>query len=269
MHKIRLAQISCHDGDTTKNLSRILNSIKESSGLTDLLVFPETYLQGFLTKDNIQTKAETLAGESITLIKQAAKQAEISVVIGFGESFEGYFYNTALLINEHGKVELTYRKTHLFASDEGVFQAGKDYPICHWRGLRVGILICFDIEFPESARALAYQGVDLIIVPDGNMNTEYGVAIPTEHFHKIMTPVRAMENQTFVVRCNRVGKGEQYDFLGESQVCSPFGESLAQGKTNSEEYIDISIDASTIEELKADFDYVSIQKKQVQNKVEE
>lgn len=260
MHKIRLAQISCHDGDTTKNLSRVLGSIQESSGLADLLVFPETYLQGFLTKDNIKEKAETLTGENITLIKRAAKKAKISVVIGFSESFDGSFYNTALLINEKGEVDLTYRKTHLFASDEGVFQAGKDYPVCNWHGLRVGILICFDIEFPESARALAYQGVDLIIVPDGNMSTEYGVAIPTEHFHKTMTPVRAMENQSFVVRCNRVGKGNQYDFLGESQVCSPFGECLAQGKTNSEEYIDISIDASVIKKLKADFDYVSIQK---------
>jgi len=95
---------------------------------------------------------------------------------------------------------MAYRKTHLWASDKGVFHPGNRMMTCEWNGLRVGILICYDIEFPETARALATLGADLLIVTNGNMDP-YGMV------HRNAIIARAMENQVFAVMVNRCGKG--------------------------------------------------------------
>ena len=91
------------------------------------------------------------------------------MAIGLAERDGEGFYNTAVLIDHEGGLLLKYRKTHLYESDLGVFKPGAEFPVCRWNGIRVGLLICFDIEFPETARMLANKGAEIILVLDGMM----------------------------------------------------------------------------------------------------
>ncbi|MBN0038359.1 carbon-nitrogen hydrolase, partial [Pseudomonas aeruginosa] len=94
-----------------------------------------------------------------------------------------------------------YRKTHLWVSEPGLVLPGDRFATLQWRGGRIGLLICYDSEFPESARALAELGAELILVSDGNME-------PFGHVHRTSIAARAQENQVFAVVVNRVGEGE-------------------------------------------------------------
>lgn len=219
--KVELVQLAGRDGDTAHNLARALEAIAACAADTDLVVFPETHLMGFPTQDTIAALAEPLDGPTLQAIQQAARVHDIAIAIGMAERDGEHYYNTTVLMTPQG-IALRYRKTHLWASDKGIFTAGDRYATALWKGVRVGVLICFDIEFPESARALGQLGAELIIVTNGNMDP-YG---PT---HRTAIMARAMENQAFAVMVNRVGMGDDgLVFAGGSAVVDPFGNLLCE-----------------------------------------
>lgn len=219
--KVELVQLAGRDGDTAHNLARALEAIAACAADTDLVVFPETHLMGFPTRDTIAALAEPLDGPTLQAIAQAARAHDIAIAIGMAERDGEHYYNTTVLMTPQG-IALRYRKTHLWASDKGIFTAGDRYATALWKGVCVGMLICFDIEFPESARALGQLGAELIIVTNGNMDP-YG---PT---HRTAIMARAMENQAFAVMVNRVGTGDDgLVFAGGSAVVDPFGNLLCE-----------------------------------------
>lgn len=249
--RIRLCQLQCRDGDLPFNLGRVLRVMADSAGQVDLLVFPETCLQGFPTPGNIAALAVPVAGPEITGLRDAARRSGLAIVVGFAENDGGRFFNTAVLIDETGEIRLTYRKSHLYLSDRGVFEPGSSFPVCQWHGMRVGILICFDIEFPEAARMLARQGADLIVVADGNMDFSAGV-------HRQMIPVRALENQAFVVMANRVGQGDSYRFAGESHAADPFGHCIVLAGSQAEELLDLTLDPAAPARARSALPYLAL-----------
>lgn len=234
--RIRLVQPMLIDGDIDGNLAKMLRAIEAASGKADLVVLPETCVSGFPTPDNVALLAESMDDESVTALRQAARQASVSVAFGFAEVERGRYFNTGLLIDDQGQVLLRYRKTMLYDSDQDVFEPGSDFPVCRWRGMTVGMLICFDIEFPAPARALGRQGADLIVLLDGMMH-------PHGHLHRHAIPIRALDNQMHIVMANRVGPGERYEFSGESQAADPFGNTLALAPVYGEAVIDLTLDA--------------------------
>jgi (R)-amidase len=168
------------------------------------------------------------------------------------ENDAGRFYNTTLLITPEG-IALRYRKTHLWASDRGVFVAGDRYATCLWNGLRVGMLICYDIEFPESARALAQLGAELIIVTNGNMDP-YG---PT---HRTAIMARAQENQVFAVMVNRVGEGDDgLVFAGGSALVDPFGTLLTEAGREQCQF-SAELDLTRLQAARRDYQYLNDQR---------
>ncbi|MDN0084535.1 carbon-nitrogen hydrolase family protein [Crenobacter sp. SG2305] len=248
---IRLCQTSCRDGDVDFNLDKTLAAIADSRGKTELLVLPETFISGFPTPGDIASLAEPLNGPSVTAIRATARASGVSVAFGFAEEDGGRYYNTAVLVDASGDILLTYRKTHLYESDQGVFEPGRVFPVCEWRGIKVGLLICFDIEFPESARALARLGAELILVLDGMME-------PYNRVHRTMVPVRAMENQLFIALCNRVGEGERYRFCGQSQVADSFGNNLVIASDSDEAVIDMELDLSAVAKAREEYSYLAL-----------
>ena len=121
--KVELAQLAGRDKDTAYNLERALAAIAACAADTQLIVFPETHLMGFPTTDTVAQIADPLEGPTVSAVLAAARERNIAVVIGMAESDNGRFYNTTLLITPAG-IALKYRKTHLWASDRGVFEAG-------------------------------------------------------------------------------------------------------------------------------------------------
>ncbi len=249
--KAELAQLALVDGDLEHNLHKVLEAIRRAdvAGGTQLIVFPETTLSGFPTHQNLAAIAQRLDGPALSAVRDAARRAKVAVAVGIAERDGADFYNTSVLIDAAGDIALRYRKTHLWASDQGVFTPGDRFEVCRWNGLTVGLLICYDIEFPETARALAQLGARLLIVTNGNMN-------PHGPVHQRAIAARAMENQVFALMTNRCGNGDQQlSFPGQSALVDPSGEILvAAGETETQ--LAVQLDLSRIESSRQHYQYL-------------
>lgn len=247
--QLELAQIPIDDGTIDSNVQRVLEVIAKRTPGTDLIVFPETTLSGFPTRDTVADVAQPIDGAALTRVRNAARDAGVAVAVGLAERDGKRFYNTTVLIDEHGELLLRYRKTHLWASDVGVFEPGDRYEVCSFKGMIVGLLICYDIEFPETARAVASLGADLLVVTNGNMD-------PFGPVHRRAIVARAMENQMFAALVNRTGPGDDnLTFPGESAFIDPFGEVVCEVGTE-ETVLRATLDATKLEGAREHYRYL-------------
>lgn len=246
--KIQLAQLALVDGQIRPNVAKVVETIMQREVGVDLIVFPEATLTGFPEADEVHALAEPEDGPTLSAVQAAARAANVSVAVGFAERDGDHCYNTTVLIDPQAGIVLKYRKTHLWSSDVGVFTPGGCLPTALWRGIRVGILICFDIEFPESARALAAQGADLLLVTNGNMD-------PYGPVHGALITARALENQLFAVMVNRAGEGGGLRFAGESAVVGPQGERLLT-LGRDEAMATVELDLSRVADSRRDYCYL-------------
>jgi (R)-amidase len=245
---ILLAQLPIADAQVEINLSNMLSIIRNAPLDTDVIVFPETTLSGFPARDEVGTVGMTTRSKPIRLIQEAARKSETAIAFGFCEVADGRAYNTAMLIDGSGRIALKYRKTHLWPhTDWGIFDAGSQYAVCEIASLRVGMLICYDIEFPETARSLALLDADLILVLDGNMD-------PYGPVHRQAVITRAMENQCFAVLVNRIGEGKGLSFPGESVAVDPFGNVLVEATEGHP--VVARLDRARIEESRKSYRYL-------------
>ena len=246
--KIELVQLPGRDGDIAYNLSRTLNAIATCAGDTDLLVFPETHLSGFVGGAQLAQVAEPLHGATLQTVLQAVRQREVAVVVGFAEVHQGRFYNSSVLVTPEG-IALQYRKTHLWPSERSDFSPGDRFTTVLWRGVRVGLLICYDIELPETSRALAQLGAEVVIVTNGNMD-------PYGPVHRTAIMARAQENQLFAVMVNRVGAGDDdLVFAGGSMAVDPFGRVLFEAGRDEVRHV-VELDLDQLKAARRDYDYL-------------
>ncbi|MGY2376971.1 carbon-nitrogen hydrolase family protein [Pseudomonas sp. SDO524_S393] len=250
--KVEFAQLAGRDNDTAYNLERALTAIAACADDTQLIVFPETHLTGFPSAETVAAVAEPLDGPTVQAIIQAARARDVAVVIGMIENDGGQFYNTTLLITPEG-IALRYRKTHLWPLERGVVSPGDRYATCLWKGIRVGLLICYDIEFPESARALGQLGAQLLLVTNGNMDP-YG---PT---HRTAIMARAQENQAFALMVNRVEDGDgELVFAGGSALVDPFGTLLFEAGREEGQFT-VELDLDQLAAARKDYRYLDDQR---------
>lgn len=252
--KLELVQLAGRDGDVAYNLQRTLAAIASCAPGTDIVVFPEAQISGFLNRQNIAELAEPLDGPSVRALIQAARERDVAVVAGLIENDGGRYYNTSLFITPDG-LALHYRKTHLWISEPGLVLPGDRYATLEWRGVRIGLLICYDTEFPESARALAALGAELILVSDGNMH-------PYGHVHHTSIAARALENQLFAVVVNRVCEDGGEVYAGGSAVVDPFGRRLFEAGEQECRHV-LELDMSQIAAARALYDYRAEQRFQL------
>ena len=247
--QLELAQIPLVDGAVAPNLTRVLDAIARRREGSDLIVFPEATLTGFPTRENVRDVAETLDGPSLSQVRDAARAANTGVAVGLAEREGERFYNTTVLIDERGDIALRYRKTHLWATDVGVFTPGDRYEVCEFKGTTVGLLICYDIEFPETARAVASLGAEMLVVTNGNMD-------PFGPVHRRAIVARAMENQMFAALVNRIGDGDDnLTFPGETALVSPFGDVLCELK-NEDAVLHAKVDRALLAQSREHYSYL-------------
>ncbi len=194
----------------------------------DLLLLPEMYLSGY----NIGPEAaqrQAITAERLAPAQEAAKSLGIALAFGYPEKVGGKVANAAVLIGPDGGVLLNYRKTHLFGDlDRGMFkERGMDFPLAELNGTKIGLLICYDIEFPEPARCLALAGADIILVPTAQME-------PYEQVARHVIPARAYENQVYVAYANHSGAENGLGYIGLSSICGPSGAVLTMAGTGEE-----------------------------------
>lgn len=229
-------RIACFQGpeavDTPAgNLTRLRRIAAEAkAGGADLLVCPEMFLTGYaLGRDEVARLAEPLDGKSVGEASRVAVDSDIALVFGLPERAGGKVFNSAVAIGADGTLLASYRKTHLFGEvDREQFSGGDAEPkIFAIGGLKAALLICYDLEFPESVRALALAGAELVIVPTALMQ-------PFDVVAKTIVLARAYENQLFVAYANRCGKEEAFDYCGLSCVVGPDGVDLARARRGEE-----------------------------------
>lgn len=191
----------------------------------DLLIAPEMFLTGYnIGPEVVGQLAEAVDGPSAARAAAIAAEAGIALVYGYPERGEdGAVYNAAMVIDAAGQQLLNHRKCHLFGElDRSAFAAGQDMaPVVTIAGVKVGVLICYDVEFPEAVRRLALAGAELVAVPTALMQ-------PFDVIARIIVPARAFENQVFVAYANRSGTEADLTYVGLSCIVAPDGTDLAR-----------------------------------------
>ncbi|WP_137920793.1 carbon-nitrogen hydrolase family protein [Hydrogenophaga sp. 2FB] len=186
----------------------------------ELLVCPEMSLTGYqIGAQRAADLAEPADGPLSQAVAAIAQRHGIAIVYGYPEhNTEGKPYNAAQFIAADGQRLANYRKTHLFGDiDRAQFSPGPQAPaVFEWNGWHLGLLICYDIEFPEPARMLALQGADAVLVPTANM-------IEFDEVQRVLLPARALENRVFVAYANACGMEGGTTYGGLSLVCGPKG----------------------------------------------
>ncbi|MBM7715493.1 carbon-nitrogen hydrolase family protein [Siminovitchia sp. FSL H7-0308] len=218
--KVSLAQLTPKLGDKSHNLQLLEKAIAQAAEQkSNMIVFPELFLTGYAIGHQVPYLAETKNGPSLTKVKELCKTFSIYTVVGFAEIDNGFYYISSALIDDQGELRGVYRKTHLFDREKEFFTPGTDIHVFPTSLGKIGIMICFDVEFPELARTLKIKGAELIAITNANME-------PYERHHHIYAKSRAMENEIPVVICNRLGEEGSLKFCGDSMVIDTQGIAL-------------------------------------------
>ncbi|MFI1737015.1 carbon-nitrogen hydrolase family protein [Streptomyces sioyaensis] len=252
-----LLQSSGRPGDVAHNL-RILDDAARTAAATGagLLACPELFLTGYAIGDGVQRLAETADGDSARAIAEIAAAHGIAVLYGYPERAahderdSAAVYNSAQLIGPEGERLANYRKTHLFGCFEREwFTPGEQAVVqADLGGLRIGVMICYDVEFPENVRAHALAGTDLLLVPTAQMH-------PFQFVAESVIPVRAFENQMYVAYVNRVGAEGEFEFVGLSCLAGPDGVVRTRaGRT--EQLVRAEVDPAFLKESRVDNPYL-------------
>jgi len=249
--RIAVAQLRLVDGDRDANLGRVLEVIAAHGPTHDILLLPETCTSGFASLEDVARLAEPLDGLTVRTLQSAARRHDLLVVAGIAERAPEGLYNTAVLVDGDG-LRGAYRKTHLWLDDRGMFLPGDDFVALPWRGTRLAPLICFDLEFPETARAVAALGAELALACNGNME-------PYAPVHRLATAARALENQMFVAVANRTGPGRRMNFAGGSLVAGPDGCVLAEAGTE-ETVLSVALQMGDVASARAAYDYLTLRR---------
>ena len=230
----RVAAWQCPPGprDVAGNLRR-LDAVCASAAAqqVEVLVTPEMFTSGYgLTPAQV---AELAADPVEAAVGEIARRHGLAVVYGHPEpAAAGRPYNAATLIGPDGVARGQHRKVHLFGDmDRELFAANGAPPAAFdLDGTRVGMLICYDVEFPEAVRRLAAGGARLVLVPTANMA---GFQVVQE----LLVRARALENGCGVVYANYCGADDVFEYNGLSVICGPDGSVLAQASAHDEELI--------------------------------
>ncbi|POX55979.1 carbon-nitrogen hydrolase [Streptomyces sp. Ru71] len=214
-----LLQSSGRPGSVAENLKVLDDAAGRAAAAgAGLLAAPEMFLTGYAIGDDIARLAEPADGDSADAIAETATRHGIAIAYGYPERDGETVYNSAQLITADGTRAANYRKTHLFGCFERAHFTPGDQQLVQTEvnGLTVGLLICYDVEFPENVRAHALAGTDLLLVPTAQMH-------PFQFVAESMIPVRAFENQMYVAYVNRVGQEGEFEFVGLSTLAGPDG----------------------------------------------
>ena len=253
--KVSFYQGSSKKSDINGNIECMRTIMVEAEDTSvDLILFPELFLVGYdIGLLNMHKLSITQDSNEIKLLQSLCIKHHASIAFGYPEivisNEETIYYNSCMLIDCRGDVALNYRKTHLprYKYEEYIFSAGDEHPVIQLYiprleiAIKIGILICYDCEFPEPARILALKGAQIILIPTALTTGTTAKNIPI-----ITIPSRAMENHVYIIYSNFVGdcniqceNSERIidsDYCGQSCIISPDGNEIIRAN-----HIDIGL----------------------------
>jgi len=233
---VALAQISCKPGDKERNLKKIEEAARRANRKeADLLILPELSLTGYVVRDQIYELAERIPGESSKRIERIAEKTDLHIVFGMPELCENTqatLHNTAVLVSPKGivgKYRKMYLPTHSVFEEKRYFRPGYQPAVFSTNLGRIGLIICYDIFFPEVTRLARLEGAQLIVC----ISASPGVR---RNFFEVLTTARAMENTAYLAFVNLAGIEDGLQFWGGSRLLAPNGRILCQAKYDEEDF---------------------------------
>ena len=246
--KIAAAQIACVPGDLDANLGKIHDFVSRAKdGGIELIVFPEMSDTGY-SMPVIQKHATPWSKGAVPELKKMATESSMAIICGVSERSGDSIYNSQAMIDENGEIVATYRKSHLFTSapieEHKCFSPGDQLTDFARGDFHFGLSICYDLRFPEFYRTLACNhGVNVFI------NSSAWPFPRVEHL-RTLTVARAIENQSYVILSNRVGKDGGVPFCGSSAIVDPYGVVVAAASTDREELISAELSQDVIDSVR-------------------
>lgn len=239
MLRVAVVQMSPTPLDPARNLARIEAWLGRAADEgARLVVFPECVVTGyFLSGSEAEAMAESIPGPRTERLHQACARHGLSAAVGLIErGNDGACYNSAVLAGPEG-ILAVYRKTHLLCLgvDRYLTRGERLHPIVSAADARIGILICYDLRFPEPMRVLALDGAQVVLLP---------TAWPSSAtvYPDYLARARALENGVFLLAANRAGEERGRRFLGRSLIAGPDGEILAEAPADGETMLMADLD---------------------------
>jgi predicted amidohydrolase len=209
----------------------------------DLVILPELAVSGYcLEAAAMRSAAEPSDGATARALADLARRTGAHYVVGLPELDGGRLFNSAILVGPGGPVA-RYRKLHLFGFEPEIFTPGDGEPEpVAFGDTKIGLMVCFDWIYPETARILALKGATVLCHPANLVLPHCPDAMVT----------RCLENRVYAVTANRVGveawRGERVRFIGRSQVVTPAGEVLGRADEDGERFFSVEIDTAAAED---------------------
>ncbi len=235
---IAIYQFDAELGAVAQNLRRIEGILDDIvPGEVDVVAFPEMCDTGY-AMDVIAARAVTWGDQHLQGIKVRARKKRVNVLLGLSERQGDRVYNAVAVIGKNGKLVYKYRKSHLVTiapiHEERTISPGNELGYFELDGLPCGVMTCYELRFPEIARALTLRGIQLLFVP---------TAWPLVRLDHLLTltRARAIENQLFVVLASRSGTDGETNFSGNTMVVDPWGKVLVSASENGEGMIRCAI----------------------------
>src|SRR5215472_15115505 len=233
--KVSVAQISCSLGDSKANVSKIRDfSRRAKEARSELIVFPEMTDTGY-SMPVIQKHAGDWKGGFVAALEEIANELSMAIVSGVSERDGSAIYNSQVLVDERGDIAAKYRKTHLYAvapvEEQACFAPGEAFASSVLGDLRFGFSICYDLRFPEMYRKMTTeQNVGAFLLSSA-------WPFPRDEHFRVLAQARAIENQSYMIVSNRVGKDDDLWFCGSSAIIDPRGVVIAAASPDREELI--------------------------------
>src|SRR5690625_2364850 len=248
--KYAIYQMNLIPGKPEENRDKVSNWVRETMDTEkpDTLVLPEMWNTGFKLME-LDELADVDDEPSASFLQELAKKHQVNIVGGsIANKKDGKFYNTSIVVNREGSIVYKYDKIHLVPMlNEHKYLSGGTEKVQTFEleGVKMGLIICYDLRFPELARKLSLEGAQ-------NLHVVAQWPEARKDHWKHLQIARAIENQFFVVSSNTVGTHDGSPFAGTSMIIDPWGTTVAQGDPVKEETVMARLDLSVVPKIRKD-----------------
>ncbi len=246
---LALAAVRQTVGAVSTNLERTLHWAEKARGKgADLVCFPELNLTGYSVRTSLRPFAQPVPGPATEALQAAADRLDLAIVAGMAEADPGGKVFASQVLVRPGRAPAVYRKLHVAPPEREAFRPGDAAPTFGYRGVRIGIQLCYDAHFPGLSTRMALEGIDLLLVPHASPR-----GVPAEKLASWQRhlPARAFDNGIFVAACNPVGdNGDGLEFPGVTVAFGPDGRRLAASCHRNDGLLSVRLEADRLERVR-------------------
>ena len=244
--KVTILQLNSVWGNPDENIKKVEHLMAEAPD-SDLYVLPEMWSTGFATEP-FGIAEDVNDCKSLSWMKKIANEHHCAICGSLAISHYGTFKNRHYFVNGRTGIVSYYDKHHLFryGHEDRYFEPGENHTIVGYMGFRILLLTCYDLRFPVWSRYAENLQYDIIICvanwPESRQNA-----------WQILTRARAIENQAFVIACNRIGDDKYCHYRGQSAIISPIGKTLVSCPPNKESSVSFFLNLESLVQQRAKF----------------